>query len=461
MKKKAIYIMMLISFSFCLAQQKDISKYLDKRNDIHTVYESKSSILIRTKENKLELVDLETGEKKILHSPKFDDGIIHFPNDKYLLSSFISDSRRLGIILDKEGNQQKIYYSTSNVEISENGNYIITTQPSALGGYFQLFNANTLEEISIPVPKYPSFGAKFLDTNRIFIVYSVAKTQLPTLNLDSLKTVNIKLLHTKKIDIREYLRRTRPLRYYLSEKEEQEYVEAYVLCTEGAKLFNSGKITEKEYSERNLRGRNIRREASEKRTERRKKLFQSDELGKYLVYNIERNRIETEGFLDIEGKTFKIFEERFMVGISPDKENLLLAASNNSKVNTNSLIQINLKKNSIKELTNIYGLSSSSDISFIKYFSENEIFVSSLENRTSTFCLNKNGEVIFAKLDDSIRPDLITSIRYAEGKVVISDYDKMMITWDTRTKSVASSPSVKYIIHDSTLEKHAIMEEKE
>ncbi len=323
MKKLAFCIIALISFSFPLAQQKDISKYLDKRNDIHTVYESKSSILIRTKENKLELVDLETGEKKNYPVIRLQR-VSQSQNNKYVISESLHEKNIRAKIIDKNG-MREFSVSTPELSISSNGKYIITRRSYIFGGRFQVFNSTTLEEINFPSISPGMFVSDFIDSNKVLLVYAEVIKQHLDQKYRKIKKENLEKLNKGIISYEEYKKRIKPVKEH--------------------------------FASRRQRG-NRKRGAVNKTM-------------KFAILDIPSNTIESEGIID-PNNNYKLLEADAQLAISKNKQLAFLAVNSPKSHGDNSVIEINLATNRIHDISEKLKLDQNSNIIFIDCL-ENDI----------------------------------------------------------------------------------------
>ena len=298
--EKLTLLVLLILVNILFAQKNNYEEILANTKNIKSAYLNQNSMLLKIDQSKLKLVDLISKREEEIKLPSYVGLISQTKNDKYFVTYSEGERINKGLLINANGIESTFELSTSDAKISANGKYIITTKNNYFGGgYFQIFDAETLEELVTPSTKHYNFTADFIDTNRVFLLYQIMSRELNRKAIDSIG-----------IEYREILN-------------------------------NQGLSREK------------RIELQKERRDKIRKYEMRELTTKYLVYNIFTQKVEYDAELIVDSKKYHCSEG--IVAISENGEKILLSTylSTNDKITgkDNRLLEINLSNNICQDLS--------------------------------------------------------------------------------------------------------------
>lgn len=398
--KIIIVVIVLIAGNQGFSQTFNYSEVLTNTENVQEAFLNKSSILVRTSSTNFRLFNLDENKEQEINLYNHTNNISLGDNDVYFIPTTGDESNNYGIIMDKNGIKDKVRLSTSNAKISKNGKYILTTKDDVFGGKFQLFDAMTLQEYSVPKRIYSTFVADFIDTARVFVLYQYRKS-IPD-----------------KFDKRRAIIKS------LKEK------------------VRNNKISKDEL---HLKLKKLPKRPRGK--PRIKKQYMR--ITKCFVYNIVKQKIEWETELITNGIKHNFYPNNSL-SISRDGQNILMTAYSQDKNNlkrNNKILAINLRNRNIVDLTQKIVQLNNARILKIFYMGNNDVFVSILNNRKVEYhVLSNNFQYSIVSKSSDLKAHMIKYVEKNNDIISIVSEESKLFEWNFK-KNIQPKRNNKPVIY--------------
>lgn len=400
MNRKILMLeILLLSSSLIIAQKLNYNEVLQKTKNIQSAYLNENSMLLKMSSKKIKLFNFTTNKEKEINLPIFYGNIQQTKYDQYFIRYSMGEFDNKGVLIDKDGNKKELQLSTGNAKISEDGRYIITTKKTALGdGQFQIINAETMENQNTPKRRYNSFGAEFIDSNKVFLLYQNMTRQFNESARDSI---------------------------------DHEY----------RRLFKNKNNSETELKK-------LRKE----RRDKLRKYEKREITTKYLIYNISTQEVEYETELIIDSKKYNYYENRIRIAVSDNKQKVLLSAylvTNKKNFQPNNrLLEIDLLNYELKNISDKIDHGEYDQIFEISFLNNNEFSIMVSNKGVVKYYYFRDKKVFRTeyKVTGKFRygGNLITK---GEENIVIIDPVNKMFIWDYKNNNGIEIYNDRYPVH--------------